>query len=195
MHGARAALSLRAVGLTCCRLRDVQGGSAAGPAGSAGALPRQLTLKLNVQKAALLLSLLSREDVAEAGPAGQHRLLAEPAPLLELAAAAITGAARSQAPQQHRLCNLMVPAPAVFRLLYARLGPGWPACLFSLPARIPDDRSQPASLNLACPPCAADVHDMGQGSLEGTVKSEVQVAAFSAVKAGWEPLVEPWHCR
>jgi len=44
-----------------------------------------------VGKAALLLSLLSREDAGSAAPARQQRLLAEPTPLLELAAAAVTG--------------------------------------------------------------------------------------------------------
>jgi hypothetical protein len=36
---------------------------------------------------------------------------------------------------------------------------------------------------------------MGAGVLEGTVKSELQVAVFSGIKLGWEPLLEPWHCR
>jgi hypothetical protein len=115
---------------------DVDGGASAAQADAApgegeegGPGPLQLTFKLNVQKAAVLLSLLSRED--DSAPAGHHRLLPEPTPLLELAAAAVT----------------------------------------------------------------ADVHDLGSGVLEGTLKSELQVAAFSGIKLGWEPLLEPWRCR
>lgn len=48
-------------------------------------------MKLNVGKAAALLSLLSREDASSASPSRRQRLLAEPAPLLELAVAALTG--------------------------------------------------------------------------------------------------------
>ncbi|PSC70464.1 Methionine gamma-lyase isoform A [Micractinium conductrix] len=102
-----------------------------GAPGAAAAPPRQFTAKVNVGKAAVLLSLLSREDAGSLAPARQQRLLAEPAPLLELAAAAVT----------------------------------------------------------------ADVRDMGAGSVEGSVKAELQVAVFSAIKMGWEPLVEPWQCR
>lgn len=36
---------------------------------------------------------------------------------------------------------------------------------------------------------------MGDGCLEGTLKSELQVAAFSGIKLGWEPLLEPWPAR
>jgi hypothetical protein len=45
---------------------------------------------LNVHKAAVLLSLLMREDAH--APAEQHGPLPEPMPLLELAVAAVTGA-------------------------------------------------------------------------------------------------------
>jgi hypothetical protein len=45
------------------------------------------------------------------------------------------------------------------------------------------------------PPTAADVRDMGQGSLEGSLRGELGLAAYSAAKAGWEPLLEPWQCR
>lgn len=65
---------------------------APGAAPGAPATPRQLTAKVNVGKAALLLSLLSREDAGSAAPSWQPRLLAEPTPLMELAAAALTGA-------------------------------------------------------------------------------------------------------
>jgi len=68
----------------------MQAGGAASEGEGAGPGPLQLTFKLNVQKAAALLSLLSRED--DSAPAGQHRLLPETTPLLELAAAAVTGA-------------------------------------------------------------------------------------------------------
>ena len=49
--------------------------------------PRQLTFKLNVAKAALLLSLLSRED-------DSARRVVEPTPLMELAAASVSGECR-----------------------------------------------------------------------------------------------------
>jgi hypothetical protein len=67
--------------------------------------PRQLTLKLNVARAAALLCLLRREDAAEGSgaPGGPHRLLEEAAPLLELAAAALTG---------RRLCIRRAPDSA-----------------------------------------------------------------------------------
>lgn len=42
---------------------------------------------------------------------------------------------------------------------------------------------------------AADVNDLGTGCIEGTVKSELQLAVFSGIKLGWEPLLEPWHAR
>jgi hypothetical protein len=48
------------------------------------ATPRQLTFKLNVAKAALLLNLLSRED-------DSARRVVEPTPLMELAAASVSG--------------------------------------------------------------------------------------------------------
>lgn len=77
--------------MQCCpSLPPQAAGDVAGDEGEEGGPgPLQLTFKLNVQKAAVLLSLLSRED--DSAPAGQHRLLPEPTPLLELAAAAVTG--------------------------------------------------------------------------------------------------------
>lgn len=91
-----------------------QAGEAAveGEEGGRGLL--QLTFKLNVQKAAVLLSLLSRED--DAAPAGQHRLLPEPTPLLELAAAAITGT------EQLLGVGLLLPCWIALR----RVVPVWP---------------------------------------------------------------------
>lgn len=73
-----------------------------------GAPPQQLTLKVDVAKAALLLSLLSREDdaaplgSARGGPGMQappHRVL-ERTPLLEAAAAALTGACVRGSPRR-----------------------------------------------------------------------------------------------
>ena len=69
------------------------GGSAVGSGPSDSLPPRQLTLKLNVQKAALLLSLLgSLGDSGSAVTAASSTSAAvEPAPLLELAASSMTG--------------------------------------------------------------------------------------------------------
>ena len=36
---------------------------------------------------------------------------------------------------------------------------------------------------------------MGAGSLEGTLKAELALSAFSGIKLGWEPVLEPWHFR